>query len=243
MLSRRFPNALALVFSKLFFHAFYSFFHLVNLHCRAFLRLVLPTLTATLVACGGGQDNPTAANSAALSPAAALALRAGNMAGEGSVDGTGAAARFNNPFGIATDSAGNVYVTDSNNHTIRRITAAGVVSTLAGAAPNPGNADGAGALAGFNNPFGIAADSAGNVYAADTVNSTIRKITAAGVVTTVVGAAGQGAFVPGALPGLIPFPKAVTISGSTLYIAMSNGGAVIGLQHLLLWTQRKGNGS
>ena len=117
---------------------------------------------------------------------------AGNPAwasGPGSADGTGAAASFNFPNGIAADSVGNLYVADTNNHTIRKITPAGVVSTLAGMAGVAGSADGTGAAARFNGPLGVATDSAGNVYVADTRNSTIRKITPAGVVSTLAGKA------------------------------------------------------
>jgi len=83
---------------------------------------------------------------------------------------------------VAVDSAGNVYVADSNNCTIRKITPTGVVTTLAGLAGSWGSADGTGSVAQFNCPFGVAVDGASNVYVAD--GSTIRKITPAGVVTT-----------------------------------------------------------
>src|SRR5947209_7827726 len=111
---------------------------------------------------------------------------AGN-AGYGSADGTGSAARFTNPTGMAVDGAGNKYVADTNNHTIRKITSAGVVTTLAGQAGTSGTADGTGSAARFNLPKGVAVDSAGNVYVADTNNSTIRKMTPAAVVTTIAG--------------------------------------------------------
>src|ERR1035438_636001 len=111
--------------------------------------------------------------------------------GPGSADGTGSAARFNAPFGVAVDSAGNVYVGDANNSTIRKVTPAGVVTTLAGLADSYGRADGAGSAARFNYPFGAAVDSAGNVYVADTDNNAIRKVTPAGVVTTLAGMAAR----------------------------------------------------
>src|SRR5262249_17999694 len=107
----------------------------------------------------------------------------------GSTDGPGAAARFNGPRGVATDSAGNVYVADSANNLIRKITPAGVVSTLAGSTCCRGNVDGTGAAAFFDSPTGVATDSAGNVYVVDQGNFTVRKITPLGVVTTLAGTA------------------------------------------------------
>jgi len=100
-------------------------------------------------------------------------------------DGAGTSAQFNRPTGVALDAVGNVYVADYVNHLIRKITAAGVVSTLAGSIW--GFRDGLGTSAQFNRPIGVAVDAAGNVYVANSDNHLIRKITAAGVVSTLAG--------------------------------------------------------
>ena len=108
-------------------------------------------LVSLLCACGGGGgggDTPA-------STAPALALFSGNLGGQGFIDGAGTAARFNVPFAVATDSAGNIYVADSGNRTIRKITPAGDVTTLAGSVRAFGSADGNGAAARFNSPTGI----------------------------------------------------------------------------------------
>ena len=115
---------------------------------------------------------------------------AGLALSSGSTDGVGAAARFSDPDGVAVDGLGNVYVSDCNNHTVRKITPAGVVTTLAGLAGNSGSANGAGSAARFNYPQGLAVDGAGNVYVADTGNHAIRLITPAGLVTTFAGMSG-----------------------------------------------------
>ena len=105
----------------------------------------------------------------------------------GGADGSGAEARFGwAPRGLAIDRAGNVYVADTANRTIRRITPAGVVSTLAGLSGVSGGADGVGSEARFASPRGIAADRLGNLYVAD--GHRVRKITPAGVVSTLAGA-------------------------------------------------------
>lgn len=114
---------------------------------------------------------------------------AGTAGAVGSTDGAGAAASFKYPASVATDGAGNVYVADTDNGTIRKITPAGVVTTLAGTAGNVGSADGMGATASFSSPRGVAIDTAGNVYVADTSSHAIRKITPGGVVSTLAAGA------------------------------------------------------
>lgn len=125
------------------------------------------------------------------SPARAQLLNfttfAGPMGGPGSVDGIGNAASFYRPGGVALDSAGNLYVADTENHTIRKITPAGAVTTLAGSSGLSGAADGVGAAARFDQPAGLATDRDGNVYVADRGRWTIRKITPTGLVTTLAG--------------------------------------------------------
>ena len=98
-------------------------------------------------------------------------------------------ARFNQPVGIARDSSGNLYVADSGNHTIRKISPAGVVTTLAGQAGASGTIDGPGAAARFSVLKGIAVDRSGNVYAVD--DNAVRKISPAGIVTTLAGVPGE----------------------------------------------------
>jgi sugar lactone lactonase YvrE len=117
----------------------------------------------------------------------------------GSEDGPAGDARFNNPHALAQDQSGNLYVADTGNHTIRKITPAGVVTTFAGSADEPGNTDGNSTTARFRAPEGVAVDLVGNVYVADTGNHIIRKITPAGVVTTLAGRAGEAGQADGAL--------------------------------------------
>lgn len=125
-----------------------------------------------------------------ITPAGVVSTFAGTPFQIGSANGQGAAARFFLPYGLATDSAGNVYVADGGNHVIRKITPDGTVSTFVGSAGVSGTADGAATVARFNTPFGLAIDSGGNVFVTDSENNTIRKVTPAGVVTTIAGTAG-----------------------------------------------------
>ena len=127
----------------------------------------------------------------------------------GSADGVGTAAQFSMPYGVAADTNSNVYVADTGNCTIRRITPAGVVSTIAGFAGSSGSADGMNSAARFNNPIGIAVDTNGNVYVADAGkisppglcvfisggNNSIRKISPVGtnwLVSTIAGSTNAG---------------------------------------------------
>ncbi len=116
--------------------------------------------------------------------------------GNGLKNGTAAEAQFNFPNDLVVDPSGNLFVTEFNNHTVRKITKEGVVTTFAGTGA-PGHHDGPGAGAQFNGPAGIARDNVGNLFVTDWENRVIRKITPDGVVSTIAGAVGVQGFIDG----------------------------------------------
>jgi len=145
---------------------------------------------------------------------------AGTATQRGTADGLGASARFAFPFAVVVDAAGTLFVTDSFNHTVRKIDFSSNVSTFAGLAGTSGAADGTGTVARFNQPSAIAVDSGGNVYVGDTNSHTLRRITSTGTVATLAGTAGSA----GSADGLgsearfnQPFGVAVDAQG-TIYI-------------------------
>ncbi|MBI2302150.1 MAG: hypothetical protein HYU66_24870 [Armatimonadetes bacterium] len=134
-----------------------------------------------------GGDRRVAANWRVLLVAGDLSAVNG---ASGSTNGTGSAARFQTPFGIVVDAAGDLFVTEINGHRVRKITnpggsAGGVVSTLAGG--TQGAADGTGGAARFGQPRGIAIDGSGYLYVAEFLNRRVRRVSPAGEVTTVAG--------------------------------------------------------
>ena len=165
-----------------------------------------------------------------VTPDGVVTTLAGSAGNVGHADGTGIAASFNRPFGLTLDSVGNMYVADTGNSTIRKITAAGVVTTLAGTAGSIGHADGTGVGASFNGPTAVAVDSAGDVFVADQANSTIRKITAAGTTTTVAGTPGVTGIVLGAIPRLVA-PTGLAIVGDSIII--TDQTAILLLRHVV----------
>ncbi len=179
---------------------------------------------------------------------------AGQVGVTGSTNGTGTSASFYNPSEISVDSSGNVYVADTFNNLIRKITPSGVVSTLVGSSGVAGSANGTGIAASFNNPHGVAVDSSGNVYVADTGNNLIRKITSGGVVTTLAGSAGVTGSANGtgsAASFNNPYGVSVDISGK-VYVAdtgnnlirkITSGGVVSTLAGSGSVGSANGNGS
>ena len=158
----------------------------------------------------------------------------------GFVDGIGTYARFNSPYGLAVDSALNVYVADLDNHAIRKITSAGVVTTVAGGqyllynsvtVPSnrgaSGYTDGIGTSALFNKPSGVVIDSANNLFVTDSENNRIRKIVPGGVVTTVAGSGAIGNVDGQDVAAQLNYPTGIAIdSNSNLYVTCSIANTV-----------------
>ena len=142
-----------------------------------------------------------------VTPAGVVTTVAGSAGNAGTIDGVGAAARFEGPVMLAIDPTnGDLIVGDYQAHTLRRVTPAGVVSTIAGAAGIAGTADGTGSNARFSNPAGVAVDPQGNILVVDQGSNLLRRISPAGEVTTVAGVAdGRRGVRNGALPGHFAF--------------------------------------
>jgi len=158
---------------------------------------------------GGGGDSGTASSTTSPNTSTTVVTTFAGTSLVGSTDATGVAASFSNPSGITNDGT-NLYVTDTDNNTIRKIViATGVVTTLAGNANAlGGTADGTGSAASFITPYGITTDGT-NLYVTTSYGGSIRKIViASGVVTTLTGAAAAG----------LTFPSGITTDGTNLYV-------------------------
>ncbi len=155
-----------------------------------------------------------------ITPAGVVSTLAGSGAA-GSADGTGVAAQFNDPTGVAVDASGTIYVADNGNDTIRVVTPAGAVTTLAGSPLSAGSADGSGSAARFDSPAGLGVDGSGNLFVADSGGDTIRKVTPGGFVSTVAGVAGAAGSVDGlALNSRFNTPGDVTVGDDgVVYVA------------------------
>ena len=149
---------------------------------------------------------------------------AGTAGSSGTLDAQGTAARFNNPSGVTIDTAGNVYVSDTGNHVIRKVLPTSLVSTFAGAAGISGSLDGVGTAARFKSPAGIAVDAAGNVFVVDSGNQVIRKIVVSGEVSTLAGTAGSAGILNGqGSAARFNTPLGISISAAgNIYVTDSN---------------------
>jgi sugar lactone lactonase YvrE len=111
-----------------------------------------------------------------LAPDGTVTTFAGKLGEDGCVDGAPATARFSKPAGLSFDAHGRLYVVDSFNHVLRRVTLGGTVSTVAGLAGVEGSADGTGGLGRFFNPYGLVVTAAGSLIVSDTYNQLIREV-------------------------------------------------------------------
>ncbi|USX18447.1 gluconolaconase [Oxalobacteraceae bacterium OTU3REALA1] len=147
-------------------------------------------------------------------------------AAEGYAEGLGKAASFNTPSGLAMDWAGNLYVADTGNNAIRKITPDGKVSTLAGDGL-AGDKDGRGAAARFNGPIGVAVGDDGVVYVTDTYNDRIRRVAPNGDVTTIAGGSRAGKADGPAAQALFDLPTGLAVAANgDLYIADTGNNAI-----------------
>jgi NHL repeat len=222
------------------------------------IKKILPLLTAlTLAACGGGGGGASVNYSAILGLALdnattptklyvanadnqtlktldlsslSVATVAGGANASGTANGTGTAARFNEPFAITRASSTDFYVADTGNHGIRKLTSAGVVTTLAGTLGTFGSSDGTGTAATFNTPKDITNDGT-NLYVTDTFNHTVRQVViSTGAVTTLAGYAGT-ASTAGPVDGTgsaarFNSPYGVAYAGGNLYVTDTGNNAI-----------------
>jgi len=153
---------------------------------------------------------------------------AGQAGISGSKDGIGNAALFNQPLGIAVSSTGTIYVADSLNSTIRAISQSGVVTTYAGTAGKSGFIDGSTSSALFEGPIGLAIDSIGNLYVADSALCTIRKISSSGVVSTLAGSMVWGEVDGNGSNAHFQYPRGIAVNstGTTIYVGDTSSDTV-----------------
>ncbi len=160
-----------------------------------------------------------------VAPGGSVSTFAGNGTA-GYKEGAADVAEFNGPAGIVIDDVGNLYVSDSQNNVIRKITPAGLVSTYAGNG-SVGHVDGPAASSEFGEPNGLAIDKARNIYVADFFNNVIRKISATGTVTTYAGNGLAGKVDGPAAAASFHNPSGITFDGSgNLYVAEATNNAI-----------------
>ena len=185
------------------------------------LQLYLPTLALTGFACVFAQQQYTIST-----------IAGNNSSGYTGDNGAATSAQLFEPGGIVVDSSGNIYIADSVNHVVRKISN-GTITTYAGTGATPGYTGDGGpaAKAELNNPTGLALDASGNLYIADSANNLIREVSSSGTITTIAGSNSLGGGYTGdgaaALDAQLSDPVAVAVDSSgNLYIADANNNVI-----------------
>ncbi|OWQ45493.1 hypothetical protein CDL60_19855 [Roseateles noduli] len=162
--------------------------------------------------------------SADLSSITPVAGSVGDLTGA-SVDGVGTAAGFADPYGIAVDASGSLYVTERSSNVIRRITTDGTVTTIAGSRGQSGGVDGNGSAARFYFPSAIGIGPDGDLYVADRGNQVVRRVTTSGAVTTYAGTTGESGYIDGpALGSKFSYPTGLAVGADgVVYVSGSDG--------------------
>ena len=169
---------------------------------------------------------------------------AGSCGFTGFDDGVGTAAGFASPFGVSLDVSGTIYVADTGGLKIRKITSAGVVTSLAGISSFPGSTDGAGTSARFSGPASVAVDSNGNAYVADAGNHKIRKITPDGFVSTFAGTGTSGSTDGEGIVASFFSPYGITIdSNGNIYVGDSRNNKIRKITPAAVVTTFAGSGT
>jgi gliding motility-associated-like protein len=176
-----------------------------------------------------------------ISPAGVVTTLAGTAYSTANDKGIGPGVSFDGPYGIAVNAQGMVYVADAFGNQIRQITPIGDVSTVAGS-ETAGYADGEGNVAAFNLPSGIAIDALGNLIVADTYNNRIRKITPAGVVSTIAGNGAASAINGQGTSATFNLPNNLTVYGGNIYVADTKNNLVRKISPTAVVTTLAGTG-
>ena len=181
-----------------------------------------------------------------ITPAGTISTIAGTgIAGYSGDGGPATAARLNNPLAVAVDSSGNVYIADQQNMAIRKVTPSGIISTIAGNGTPGYSGDGGPATsAKINAPTGVAVDSAGNVYIADNQNNRIRKVSTAGVITTIAGNGTAGSTGNGgpATAAELAYPLSVALDKNGNVYIVDEASDVRKINHAGIISKIAGNG-
>ncbi len=188
---------------------------------------------AATAACAGGGSGGTAYGQS-TSAGAIYTIAGDGTPGAAGDGGAANLAQINLPQGVAVDGSGDVYIADSGNNSIRQVTPAGIISTLAGST-TAGSSDGIGSSAGFRTPRQVAVDSSGSIlYVADSSNELVRAIQIATArVTTIAGSLGQTT--GGSLPGFsltvgLDEPYGLAMNGQSLVVALNGGDRLVQIQ-------------